>query len=93
MSDPANKRAQILKASNNWLADSSFLENMRLSSQANVDVTAQTKDADVNIYLIPIAKLNIELQETEVISSEGEEMSTKDSQANCSTRHLYCLHL
>ena len=78
--DPTNKRAQILKASNNWLADSSFLENIRLNSQANVDVTAENKDADVNIYLIPIAKLNLELQETKSSLLRAKVMRGKESQ-------------
>ena len=80
MNDPTNRRAQIIKASNNWLADSSFLENIRLHTQANTDVTAESKDADVNLYLIPIAKLDLELKETKATLTKAKEIGGTASQ-------------
>ena len=43
---------------NNWLADSSFLENIDFRPK-RTSMSRESKDADVNLYLIPIAKLDL----------------------------------
>jgi len=60
--DPNNNRAKLIKAGNNWLASNKALESVRLNTQSNVDVTAASKDADMTLFLIPIVKLNFELE-------------------------------
>ena len=60
LKDDSNTRAKLVTGMNDFLTNP-VLENFRLNSQASVDVTASSKDANVNIFLVPILKLNQEL--------------------------------
>lgn len=61
MKDDTNTRAKLVNGMNELLTNP-VLENLRLNSQASVDVTANSKDVNVNIFLVPIMKLNEELE-------------------------------
>jgi hypothetical protein len=61
MKDNTNTRAKLVNGMNELLTNP-VLENLRLNTQASVDVTANSKDVNVNIFLVPIMKLNEELE-------------------------------
>lgn len=60
MKDDTNTRAKLVNGMNELLTNP-VLEKVRLNTQASVDVTANSKNVDVNIFLVPILKLNQEL--------------------------------
>ena len=57
LKDGSNTRAKLVTEMNGFLSNP-ILEKIRLPSQASVDVTADSKYVNINLFLVPIYELN-----------------------------------
>ena len=71
MEDGSNTKAKLVSSMNTFLTNP-VLENIRLNSQKYPDVSATSKDANVDLFLVPILKLRNELNACSGFLSEEE---------------------
>jgi hypothetical protein len=71
MEDGSNTKAKLVTSMNSFLTNP-MLENIRLNSQKYPDVSATSKDANVDLFLVPILKLRNELNACSGFLSEEE---------------------
>lgn len=78
--DENSSRVKLIRASNNFLSNP-MLENIRINTQADVDVT---KETDMGLFLIPIVKIDEALKVVELSLADSKPSTASDALKLCS---------